>query len=647
MCGITGIFGINKKPKMTDCLLEQMTKKLTHRGPDSVGFRIGDGFALGHCRLKIIDLEGGVQPMSSPDGKVWVSYNGEIYNFREIRDELIGLGYDFKTKSDTEVLVRSYEAFGIDCVKHFNGMFAIALVDLKKNKFFLIRDRLGIKPLYYTIKDGCIIFGSEIKSILAYPGVKREINPYGVSSYLSYRYVLGEETLFRGIFSLSPGRVLTVANSSFKIDSYWEAPIIIQKEDKGESFYIEKIRELLGRAVKYRMISDVPLGAYLSGGLDSSLIVSLMAEYANEPIKTFTIGFQEEGFNEFEFSRMVASRYRTDHKEILLSSSDYIDLIPKLISFKDSPLSVPNEVPLYEMSKELKKYITVVLSGEGADELFGGYGRIFRSPFDYERVKLMRENPGVISGDVKNMLVRNLLEKYKDLDFNTIQDHFLTCYNYLSLEDKRCFLQEEFNLSLNGDEKMGGFFRSCFKRIEGLSQYDQYMWIFEKIHLVGLLHRLDMTTMAVAVEARVPFVDHNLVEFGLSMPFKYKLRWKSLLHKTMATLVSSDQISERYDTTKYILRESFRDKLPETIISREKVGFPVPLHKWFGEKFNGYAKEILLDKRTKRRGILDTKQLEKSLNEIKNFEDHKFGIKIFMLVNLELWARIYIDQCGA
>lgn len=616
MCGITGVFGIDKKPKITKDLLEKMTKTLAHRGPDACGMHIGTGFALGHCRLKVIDLEGGVQPMASSDGKVWVSYNGEIYNFKEIKGDLYDLGYRFKTDSDTEVLVRAYEEFGIDCIKRFNGMFAIALVDLEKNKFFLARDRLGIKPLYYTVKDGCIIFGSEIKAILEYPGIKREINPYGVSSYLSYRYVLGKETLFRGIFSLSPGHILTVSNSSFKIDSYWEIPIIAQKEDKGEEFYIERLRELFARAVKYRMISDVPLGAYLSGGLDSSLIVALMAELAKEPIKTFTIGFEEKGFNEFEFSRMVASRYKTDHKEILLSGSNYMDLMPKLIAFKDGPLSVPNEVSLYEMSRELKKHITVVLSGEGADELFGGYGRIFRSPFDCERMELNRDN---------------------------IQEHFLSLYNYLSSKDKKCFFQGEFNGSLNGDEKISKLFESYFERIRSLSQYDQYLWIFEKLHLVGLLHRLDMTTMATAVEARVPFVDHKLVEFGFSMPFKYKLRWKSLLHKAIATTKSINEISENYDVTKYILRKSFVDKLPEPIISRKKVGFPVPLHKWFSSTFNGYAKEILLDSKTRRRGILNIKQLEKSLSNAENFKDHKFGIKIFMLLNLELWARMYID----
>lgn len=643
MCGITGIFQIDGKMNVTSSLIEKMTRTLTHRGPDAEGVYIGESFALGHRRLKIIDLEGGVQPMSSFDKNVWVSYNGEIYNFIEIKNELIGLGYNFKTNSDTEVLVRSYEAFGIDFVNRFRGMFAIALVDLRERRSFLIRDRLGIKPLYYTVKDGCLIFGSEIKSILAYPGIKREINSYGVSSYLGYRYVLGEETLFKGIFSLLPGHILTVSDSSFTIDSYWDVPIVPDKEDHGETFYVEKIRELLAKAVQYRMISDVPLGAYLSGGLDSSLIVSIMAEYTNEPIKTFTVGFQEGGFNEFEFSSMVASRYKTDHKEILLSSGNYIDLIPKLISFKDGPLSVPNEVPLYEMSKELKKYITVVLSGEGADELFGGYGRIFRSPFDYERVKLMCEDPDVLSGDVKSILTRNLLKKYKKLEFNTIQEHFLFAYNYLSSEDKRHFFQNEFCRSLNGDEKINGLFGSYFKRIKELSQYDQYMWIFEKLHLVGLLHRLDMTTMATAVEARVPFVDHCLVEFVFSMPLKYKIRWKSLLHKTMATVLNSDQISEVYDIPKYILRESFKHKLPEQIIARKKMGFPVPLHHWFGKEFNNYTKEILLDAKVRQRGILNTQVLEKELNETNNFKDNKFGIKIFMLLNLELWCRQYMD----
>lgn len=644
MCGITGILKIDGKLDVPQALVEKMTHVLAHRGPDASGIHIDKDFALGHRRLKIIDLETGEQPMSSPDRKIWVCFNGEIYNFKEIKEELISKGYRFQTQSDTEVILKSYEAFGIDCVNKFNGMFAFALVDVRQKRAYLVRDRLGIKPLYYTIVNGSVIFASEIKSILLYPGVKREINPNGISSYLSCRYVVGEETLFDNIYSLKPGNMMTVSDSGILFKSYWDIPVIEQKADHGEAFYTDKIRELLTKSVQYRMISDVPIGAYLSGGLDSSLAVAIMAEQSDTPVKTFTIGFEEDGFNEFEYSRMVAERYKTEHREIILSGKNYIDLIPKLISFKDNPLSVPNEVPLYEMSRELKKHITVVLSGEGADEIFGGYGRIFRSPFDYERMELNRNNPDILSGDAGTILLKNLKLKYNKKEFTNVLDHFLFLYDYMGSEDKREYLNYDFYKSLNNDDRLRKFYETHFEQISGLSHYDQYLWIFEKIHLVGLLHRVDMTTMATAVEARVPFVDHNLVEFAFSIPIKYKMRWKSLLHKAMATLHNSDQISEKYDIPKYILRETFKNKLPDKILTRKKVGFPVPLHKWFGKEFNGYTKEILLDERTRNRGILNTLNIEKQLSDSSNFDNQKFGTKIFMLLNFELWCRQYIDE---
>ena len=644
MCGITGIYGFDERCEIPKSLIQKMANTMVHRGPDDFGYYLNENVALGHRRLSIIDLKTGKQPMSDKNGDIWIVFNGEIYNFRELRKDLERKGYTFKTQSDTEVIIYCYEEYGLNCLKRFNGMFAFAIYDKIKKRLFLARDRLGIKPLYYTVTNKEIVFASEIKAILKHPNVKKKVNLYGISSYLSYRYVLGKETLFEGIYTLQPGHFLVYENGNIDEEQYWELPVISQKEDKGDEYYVKKLRELLTRSVKRRMISDVPLGAYLSGGLDSSIIVALMSEISNEPVKTFSVGFKEEGFNEFEYANIMAERYGTDHREILLNAEKYIELMPKLIKCKDAPLSVANEVPLYEMSKELKKDITVVLSGEGADELFGGYGRIFRSPFDYERLKLIEENPDLLDETVKSILMNSLRDKYGDLDFKNELIHFLSTYNWMTLEEKEEIFTDEVNSIIGNDEHVLSVFKEYFDKIEDLNHYDKYLWMFEKLHLVGLLMRVDMTTMAASVEARVPFVDHELVEFAFSLPFKYKIRWKSLLHQAMATVYNSDKISENFDTTKYLLREAFKDKVPEDILYRKKMGFPVPVHQWFGGKFNDYAKQTLLDEKVKKRGIFNTKKIEEWLANSDNFKSHQFGLKIWMLINLELWFREYFDE---
>ena len=479
MCGITGIYVFDEKHEVPKALIEDMTNTMFHRGPDEFGFYVNENLALGHRRLSIIDLKAGRQPMSDKNGYIWIVFNGEIYNFRELRKDLEGKGYTFKTKSDTEVIIYSYEEYGLDCLKEFNGMFAFAIYDKRKKRLFLARDRLGIKPLYYTITDKEIIFASEIKAILKHPNVKKKVNLYGISSYLSYRYVLGKETLFDGIYTLQPGYFLLCEDGKIKEKQYWELPIIPQKEDKGEEYYVRKLRELLTKSVKMRMISDVPLGAYLSGGLDSSIIVALMSDIKNEPIKTFSIGFEEEGFNEFEYARLMVERCKTNHKEILLNAEKYIELMPKLIRYKDAPLSVANEVPLYEMSKELKKDITVVLSGEGADELFGGYGRIFRSPFDYERLKLIENNPDLLDETVKSILVESLRDKYGDLNFKDELSHFLSTYNWITLAEKKEIFTDKVNSIIGDDDHILSVFKGYFDKIKVLDQYDKYLWLFE------------------------------------------------------------------------------------------------------------------------------------------------------------------------
>ncbi len=645
MCGITGIINLNGNRSFDRELITAMTDTLVHRGPDDSGIYIDDRVALGHRRLTIIDLSSsGRQPMFDVNNNVGIVFNGEVYNYLELKSELLDKGYKFKSDTDTEVVINAYLEYGIDCLERFTGMFAFCLYDIRDGRFFLVRDRIGIKPLYYTIFDKRLIFGSEIKAILKYPGFKASPDLLGVSSYLSYRYPVRDRSMFENINSLLPGNYLEIIEDKISRKEYWNLPVIAERIDRGEDYYAENVRSILDDAIRLRMRSDVPLGAYLSGGLDSSMIVALMSKYTPEPVKSFTIGFREEGYNEFEYARQVADMYQTDHHEILLESGNYIEEMKRLIRFKDSPLGVANEPALHVMSKELKKYITVVLSGEGADEIFGGYGRIFRSPYDYQRLRELDGKDDLTSESVYRLMKQNLTAKYGDNRFENPLEHFIFLYGYTSWQDKLNFLHPDTLAELDNDNQLTALFSEQFDKVRELDIYDQYLWIFEKMHIVGLLHRADMTTMATSVEARVPFVDHRLVEFALSIPVKYKLKWKSDADEKAAAGYNCDQISEKYDIPKYILKKSIGDDLPRSVVYRKKMGFPVPVHSWLGGDFNKFAREILLDSRAGDRGLYNQKNLEKYLGDHDLFREHRFGLKIWMLVNLELWYRDYIDK---
>jgi len=644
MCGILGQINLGTTGDIDKVKFKKALDLQEHRGPDDSDIYMEDTFIFGHRRLSIIDLDSHAkQPMVSKCGNYILVFNGEIYNYNEIKDELLEKGYGFTTSSDTEVLLYAYIEYGIDCIEKFIGMFAFAIQDKVNNLTYIVRDRLGIKPLYYTSQDDKFIFSSEIKSILELDKKEREINNNAVSSYFSFRYPILNDTFFNDISSLAPAHYIKISNNEMKTIEYWNVAEKFkeQKNDKGEEYYIKELRNILESSIKYRMISDVPFGAFLSGGVDSSVITAIMAKNSSEPIKTFTIGFEEEGFNEFEYAKIVADKHKTKHREIVLSGEDYIETMENLISYKDAPLSVPNEVPLYLMSKELKKYITVVLSGEGADEIFGGYGRIFRSPYDLERLENLDKLD--LSVDEKDEFIRALIKKYGVDTFSNEIEHFMNVYSYTSLSDKKELLSSDINL-----EKIENLFidkfMSYFNELEADPYYNKLMYAFEKIHVVGLLHRADMTTMATSVEARVPFVDHRVVEFAFSIPLKYKLKWNSEKDKEKAKFLMSDKISEVYDTPKYILKKAYEDILPKEILYRKKMGFPVPLNNWFGGQFNEYAKKILLSAEAQSRNLYNIENIKEWLDSDKLSTDHSFAMKIWMLINLELFNKKYFNK---
>jgi asparagine synthase (glutamine-hydrolysing) len=639
MCGILG--QINFKNKEIDNNNFKLALDMQiHRGPNDSDIYIDKNFIFGHRRLSIIDLHANAkQPMVSDCQNFILVFNGEIYNYQELKKTLIKKGYKFNTNSDTEVLLNSFIEYGINCIKKFIGMFAFTIYDKKKNEFFIVRDRLGIKPLYYYQDNEKFIFSSEIKSILALD-IKKQFNKEAISSYISFRYPILNDTFFKNIYSLSPAHYIHIKNNKIKFNEYWNVTDKFKEQliDKGEEYYIDKLKDLLESSVKYRMISDVPIGSFLSGGVDSSIITAIMVTNSKDKIKTFTIGFKEKGFNEFEYANIIAKKYNTNHTEIILSGTNYIKTMENLIAYKDAPLSVPNEVPLYLMSKELKKYITVVLSGEGADEIFGGYGRIFRSPYDYERIKNIDNLD--LSEKEKEQLSKNFIQKYGVKSFRSEIEHFSNIYSYTPFSMKSRLLHKSLNLK-ETENKLKNKFLEYFDELENESYYNKIMYVFEKIHLVGLLHRVDMTTMATSVEARVPFIDHRLVEFAFTIPIKYKLKW---IDKHKSKTLMSDKISENNDIPKYILKKAYEDIIPKKVLYRKKMGFPVPLNEWFGGDFNVYAKNILLSDKAKNRNIFNISEIKQILNNNLLQNNHSLAMKIWMLINIELFCKHYFDK---
>jgi len=645
MCGIAGIINLKGRGVNTN-ELKVMTDCMVHRGPDDSGY-FSDGFVgLGHRRLSVIDLESGHQPMSNEDGSVFVVFNGEIYNFQDLKNILAGKGHTFKTNCDAEVIVHGYEEWDKGCIEAFNGMFSFVVYDVKNRKVLMARDRLGIKPFYYSFIKDLLIFGSELKAILSHPDFDRKVSLSALSSYLTFRYPMGDQPFFEGIKHLLPGFFLEIEMGvgNIQLRKYWELPFHSQKNDLGEKYYLNGIGRLLTQSVKKRMMSDVPLGAFLSGGLDSSILVALMAKFSENPIKTFSIGFSEAGYSEYSFAKIVSDAFKTDHCHITLSQENYLNSLTQLIRQKDAPLSIPHEIALFQMSIELKKHITVVISGEGADELFGGYGRVQRSPFDYKKISFVNKYvPDILRKRVIKLLGAGR-NADKWLSIKTHMEHFFSVYNWVPFEEKWSIFTDEVNNELNFDKSIMNEWESIFDYVESGNVYDRVLYIFEKMHLSCLLDRLDTMTMAASVEARVPFVDHELVEFVSAIPVKYKLRWRSPLHALRGLLVDSFKSSEWLDESKYILRTFSKDYLPPQISSRKKLGFPVPLDSWIKNGMINSAKEILLDPRSSKRGIFRSNRLEFLLSNPQKLDYDFWGKKVWMLINVELWFREFIDS---
>lgn len=628
MCGICGVAPLSGKGPVDPGLMERMASSMAHRGPDDSGFQIEDGIGLGHRRLSIVDLSRGHQPMCNEDGSIWIVFNGEIYNHDELRPDLEARGHRYRTLCDTETIIHLYEEYGEECVSHLRGMFAFAIWNRNTRSLFLARDRLGIKPLYYGLYSGRLIFASEIKAILEYPGFPREMNIGALPEFLALRYLTGERTLFEIVRKLLPGHTLSLQEGVLRIRRYWDIDYPLDSEPIPEERAIEEFRALFEEAVKLRLMSDVPLGMFLSGGLDSSSIAATMARMMDRPLKTFSIGFSEAGCSELPYAREVARRLGAEHQEITIGVEEFMGTLPRLVWHHDEPICFSASVPLYYISDAASRSAKVVLSGEGGDEMLAGYGRYAATVWnlrmgrwfpDWAREHitgpLVQALP--LSARWKNRARHTFLFQPSDLR-RLYLDNFLAAF---TPDLQHSIFAPGFAAQLDDSDPYGPSLTNLERR--GGDALNQLLYSDAKGYLVELLMKQDKMSMAASIESRVPLLDHKLVEFCAKLPVTLKLRG---------------------GVGKYLLKRATEGLLPNDIIHRPKMGFPVPLNEWFRGSCCETAASVLLDPSSDR-GIFDQRFIEGMLSQHargnRNWSEH-----IWTLLNLELWLRTYIDGHG-
>ena len=626
MCGITGFVRADKGqiPGTAD-LIDRMCQAIVHRGPDDQGVMIKNGAVLGMRRLSIIDLVGGHQPISGEDGSVTVVFNGEIYNFQELYPLLKSRGHSFQTHSDTEAIVHAYEEFGPACVDYLRGMFAFAIWDDRAQKLFLARDRVGKKPLYYTITDrGTFVFGSELKSLLVHPEVKRKINLVALDAYLTLGYVPDSHCIFEDIYKLPPGHHLTFAENRVAVEEYWDFNFSPDPSLTAEDC-IEGLRELLDDAVRLRLISDVPLGAFLSGGIDSSTVVGLMARHLDQPVKTFSIGFHEDSFNELKYARLTAKKFGTDHHEFFVTP-EICDVVEELVWFLDEPFSDPSVIPTYMVSKLARQHVKVVLSGDGGDELFAGYTRYVT---DRKR-RGFTLLPRVIREGMMQRLSAKLPHGTRGRNYihNVALDpvhRYLDSVSTFTGLNRQLLYTDDFKQQLGTNGGVIEEFRAYAAKVNTGEPLDQLLHIDSKTYLPGdILTKVDRMSMAVSLEARVPLLDHKLIEFVMRIPASMKMSGLE---------------------TKYIFKKAVNDLVPHEILNRSKQGFGMPIHQWINEQLREPIRDTLHGIRARQRGYVNPHYLDVLLDEHeRGRRDHSYAL--WSLFMLELWHRTFVDESG-
>ena len=618
MCGIAGIFGL-AGASVAYQEVKSMCDVLIHRGPNDEGYYVHGNIGLGMRRLSIVDLKTGHQPVPNEDGCVQVILNGEIYNFKELRKELESQGHSFSTETDTEVIVHLYEQYGDECVQKLRGMFAFAVWDERQRRLLLARDRIGIKPLFYGEVDGRLIFASELKALLQLPEVDRTLNWNSVDHLFSSLSTPANESIIAGIHKLEPGHTLTVCEGqSPQIRRYWDVRFEPDYHQTKEDCVV-RLRELLKESVRIRMNCDVPFGAFLSGGVDSSAVVAMMASQSSSPIKTFSIGFTEKKYNEAPYARQVSEIFSTDHHELILKP-DVLDIVDDLIWHLDEPFGDSSAIPTYMVSKLAAEHVTVALSGDGGDELFAGYDKylVERKQRRYQYIPAaLRHLLGTIGAQMnEGMKGRNFL-RHIALDG---MNRYLNATTMFDDVAKHSLFRPEVAATLTRDDPVRDLALSLEKKGTHWLSTIQYLDIRGYLPL-DILTKVDRMSMAHSLEARVPFLDHKLVEYAATIPPEFHLHNGS---------------------TKYLLKTAMRGILPDSLIDRRKQGFAVPLGSWFRGDLTGFVHDLLLSDTSRARRIFNADYIEKLLSMHQH--GRNMDLQLWTLVSFELWCRKFLDQ---
>lgn len=633
MCGICGILHFDRGQKVDGGALQAMNRQIRHRGPDDEGFFVKQNVGLAMRRLSIIDLSTGHQPISNEDGTITVVYNGEIYNHESLRTEMEQQGHRYTTRSDTESIVHAYEHYGVECVRHLRGMFAFVLWDARRRVLFAARDRLGIKPFYYYMDEQTFLFASEIKALLAFPGIEAELNHNILPEYLAFGYVSGPETFFRGIRKLAPGHTLRIEEGGEpRIEQYWDLRMEPDAEARPMSDYVEGYRARLEEAVSTHLMSDVPLGVFLSGGLDSSAVAAITARQRQEPIQTFSVGYAEQAHSELPFARTVAEWLGCEHHEVIVGWEDFFAALPKLIWHEDEPLAWPSSVALYFVARLTRQHVKVVLTGEGSDETLAGYGRyaltqwnarldrVYRAATPSFLRNAVREaiSDGNLGATLRRRLEHTFLGRNGASWASFYFDNFYAAFS----------AAEQQELLTDGTREMApGAYQNTMEAWEGSGKFkgaellDRLLYTDIKTYLVELLMKQDNMSMAASIESRVPFLDHGLVEYAAKIPKKYATRGMN---------------------GKMILKAAVGDLLPASIINRRKMGFPTPWSSWLAGPQLDEVSGLLLEARSLERGLFRAEKLRELVGQQRGrSNDH--GDRLWRLVNLELWQRVFLD----
>jgi len=629
MCGICGI--VSKDKKVSQSVIQKMASVMDYRGPDDEGYSFFGNAGLGHRRLSVIDITGGHQPMSNEDGTLFLVCNGEIYNFKQLRDLLENKGHRIKTRSDNEVILHLYEEYKTECLKYLRGMFAFGIWDNRKKTLFLARDRLGKKPLVYSLYNEDLYFASEIKALLEVNEISREIDHTAIDLYLTYQAIPSPYTVFKKIKKLPPGHFLIWNNGSIDIRRYWHIDFTKKLKLSDENQYMEAMWEKLKESTKIRMVSDVPLGAFLSGGIDSSTIVGLMSEFSDHPVKTFSVGFEESDFSELQYARVVARRFNTSHNEFIVKP-DIISILPKLVWHYNEPFGDSSMVPTYYVARETRKYVTVALNGDGGDENLAGYTRYWQTQVLEKIFNIYKKNP-FLRKEILKFFVRQY-NRHPSSTFNRIwkwlDDVEKSGFDYayarrliaFSNDLKNKFYSEEMKEKVQNSDCLA-LVRDIWSSAGDICLLEKMLATDFNLYLPDVLMvKMDIACMANSLEARSPFLDNEFVELVASFPADLKVRRM---------------------TSKYILKRKLKGFLPEEIISRKKMGFGIPVGRWFRKELKQFVNEILLDNASLSRGYFDPQAVMKMV------EDHTSGridhtSRIWLLIILEMWHKIFVDR---